>query len=209
MRSTPALAAAALLVTMGMAGPSPARAQTRVATLDELRRELAPGDLVTVVPAAGPAVSGRLLRVGDVDLELRTSDKRLAPPGTPRDVTLALQTIRLLERPPDSARNGARIGAGIGAGLAGGMFLYALAIDRNEVDEWAPFYLKGAVMCTGVGALIGWAIDKSRSKPHIRFEAAEGRTGVSLLPVVSRGRGIGVAVSVSSKAGLTRLLKMP
>ena len=46
------------------------------------------------------------------------------------------------------------------------------------------FYAGAAAVCTGIGALIGWAIDAANSKPHIRFDASSGgRTKVSVQPV--------------------------
>jgi drug/metabolite transporter (DMT)-like permease len=62
----------------------------------------------------------------------------------------------------DSNKNGILIGGGIGLGIGAGMFAYATAVDRNEIDEWAPVYAIGTVVLTGVGALIGWAIDARR-----------------------------------------------
>lgn len=76
------------------------------------------------------------------------------------------------------------------------MFVYAFVVDRNEMDEWAPLYVRAAAVYTGIGALIGWAIDAANSKPHIRFDAScGGRAKVSVQPVSSRGRGIALAVS--------------
>ena len=43
----------------------------------------------------------------------------------------------------------------IGAGIGGAMFLTAMVIDANEMDEWAPLYLGFGAICTGVGALLG------------------------------------------------------
>ena len=66
------------------------------------------------------------------------------------------------------------------------------------MDEWATLYVGVAAVCTGIGALIGWAMDAANSKPHIRFDASSGgRTKVSLQPVYSRGHGIALAVSLS------------
>jgi hypothetical protein len=78
------------------------------------------------------------------------------------------------------------------------MFVYAFAVVRNEMDEWAPLYWKVAAVYTGIGALIGWAIDAANSKPHIRFEPpSQGRVKVRVQPVYSRRRGLAVAVSFS------------
>jgi hypothetical protein len=186
-----AVVSTTLTVAFGF-GSSPALAQTRVASLDELRRELAPGDFITIVGDAGPPLEGRLIRFGDVDLDVRlrgTARRR------PADLTVPLDTIQSLQRPPDSTRNGTLIGAGIGAGTGGAMFLTAMAIDANEMDEWAPLYIGFAAVSTGVGALIGWLIDDATSKPHIRFDAAsKANVKVRVQPVVLR-RGIAVAVS--------------
>ena len=201
MRSTLAhvtLVISTLIVAFGAIGASPCIAQTRVTSLEELRRELAAGDFITVVPAVGQPVAGRLMRFGDVDLDVRLANKRTPQERGPRDVTIPLDAIQSLERPRDSARNGAAIGAGIGAGFGGAMFVHAFVVDRNEMDEWAPLYVGAAAVCTGIGALIGWAIDAANSKPHIRFDASSGgRTKVSVQPVYSRRRGIALAVSFS------------
>jgi hypothetical protein len=177
-------------------GASPCIAQTRVTSLEELRRELATGDFITIVTGVGEPVAGRLMRLGNVDLGVRLVDKRTPRERGPRDVTIPLDAIQSLERRRDPARNGAAIGAGIGAGLVGVMFVHAIVVDRNEMDEWATSYVAGAALYTGIGALIGWAVDAANSKPHIRFDASSGgRTKISVQPVYSHGRGIALAVS--------------
>ena len=188
------LVIAHMIVAFGAIGASPCIAQTtRVTSVEELRRELAAGDFITIVPGDGQPVAGRLIRLGDVALDVRLVNKR-----GPRNVTIPFKAIQSLERPRDSAKNGAAIGAVIGAGFGGAMFVHALVIDRNEIDEWAAFYVGAAAVSTGIGALIGWAVDAANSKPHIRFDASSaGRMKVSLQPVFSRGRGIALAVSFS------------
>ncbi len=181
---------------IGAISASPCVAQTRVTSLEELRGMLAAGDSITIVPADGQPVVGRLTRLGDADLDLRVVDKRTPHQPGPRNVTVPLNTIRSLERRRDSVRNGAAIGAGIGAGFGGAMFTYAYVIDRNEMDEWAPLYVGAAAVCAGIGALIGWAIDAASSKPHITFEPSSQRKAkVSVQPVFLRRRGIALAVS--------------
>jgi hypothetical protein len=192
------LASAAVIVGVVVIGASPGSAQTRVTSFDELRSTLAAGDAITIVPTDGDPIAGRLMRLGTVDLDVRLVDAR-APRGRgPHDVTVPLDAIRSLERRRDPARNGAALGAGVGAGFGGAMFLYATIIDRNEIDEWAASYVGAAVVCTGIGALIGWAIDAAHSKPHVRFDGSSaGRTRVSVQPAYSSGRGITLTVSIA------------
>jgi HAMP domain-containing protein len=192
------LACVTSVISMAIAAfcASPAFAQTRVTSLEELRHELAAGDLITIVTSAGQPVAGRLVRLGDADLDIRLLN------GTtregPQDLSLPLDAVLSIERPRDSVRNGALIGAGIGAAYGAALFVHAVVVDLNEMDEWAPLYAGATAISTGIGALIGWAIDAGRSKPHIRFDASSGeRTRVSVRPVYTRGLGIALAVSFS------------
>ena len=50
----------ALFVALDVIGASPAFAQARVADLDEMRRALSPGDLISVVQTTGDSVSTTL-----------------------------------------------------------------------------------------------------------------------------------------------------
>lgn len=196
MRFTLAYVVLPISTLIGAIGASPCIAQTRATSLEELRHALAPGDSIIIVPADGQPVAGRLIRLGKADLDLRVVNKHTPRERGPRNVTVPLNAIQSLERRRDSVRNGAAIGAGIGAGFGGAMFTYAFVIDRNEMDEWAPLYVGAAVVYTGIGALIGWAIDAASSKPHVTFEpSSQGKTKVSVQPVYLRGRGIALAVS--------------
>jgi hypothetical protein len=180
-----------------MLAATPALAQTQVATLEDLRRELVPGDSIVIVQTAGESVKGRLLRFGETDL-----DVRIVPPpgpGEPRpelDIKIPFEAIHSLDRPPDATRNGALVGAGIGAGVAVAIFARAVAIDRNEMGEWAPMYLGLGAAFTGIGWLIGRAIDSGISKSHVRFDRSpKETTRIELIPFLSRGRGVALAVS--------------
>jgi hypothetical protein len=201
VRFIPAQVTVAISVVLGAQGVtwvSPCIAQTPVVSLDALRRELGAGDDITLVPAAGQPMAGRLMRIGDVDLDLRLFEKDTTRERGPRDLTIPLDAIQSLERRRDSTRNGLGLGAAIGAGVGGAFFVHALLIDRNEVDEWASLYVGVAAICTAIGALVGWAIDAASSRPHIRFDASSAAgTRVSVRPLYSRGRGIALTVSIS------------
>jgi len=171
--------------------------EARVATLDELRRELSPGDFISVVQTTGDSVRGRLRRFGDTDLDLQAETQQ-APQEQrrPLDLKIPLSAIQSLERPRDSSRNGALIGASIGGGFSLAMFVYAAAVDYNEIDEWAPTYLAIGGIYTGLGALTGWAIDRAHSKPHIRFDApSPGTVTIRAVPLLSRGPGMAIVLS--------------
>ncbi len=171
--------------------------EVQVATLDELRRELSPGDFISVVQTTGDSVRGRLRRFGDTNIDLEAETQQ-APTEQrrPLDLTIPLSAIRSLERPRDSSRNGALIGAGIGGGFSLAMVVHAAAVDYNEIDEWALTYLAIGGICTGLGALAGWAIDRAHSKPHIRFDArSPGTVTIRAVPLLSRGPGMAMVLS--------------
>ena len=181
----------------GQSQTSRADGEGRVATLDELRRELSPGDFISVVQTTGDLVRGRLRRFGDTDIELQAEAQQTpTEQRRPLDLTIPLSAIQSLERPRDSSRNGALIGAGIGGGFSLSMFVYAAAVDFNEIGEWAPTYLATGGLFTGLGALAGWAIDRARSKPHIRFDAPSPKAmTIRAVPLLSRGRGVAMVLS--------------
>lgn len=189
-----ALAAAAVVSTV--AGGGIVSAQTRVATFDDMRRQLHAGDTVWVTRANGERVTGRLLRVGETDLEVRTKGVDQLGDSRRLDVKVPNADIRSIVRPRDPVRNGVLIGAGIAGGFSLVMFASAVAIDRNEMDEWGPGYAARAAALTGLGALIGGVIDAAHSRPHLEFDARPGGgTRVSLAPMTGRRRGMAVVVS--------------
>jgi hypothetical protein len=185
----------ALIVALDLIGASPVFAQMRISTLDELRRELSPGDVVSLVKTTGESVRGRLVRFADTALDIRSETRQVT--GKQRlDVTVPYGTIRSLERPRDSSRNGVLVGAGIGAGVSLGMFIYAAAVDYNEIDEWGPIYLAMGAVYSGVGALVGWAIDSAHSKPHVRFNAPSAETmSIRVAPLLARRKGMVLVLS--------------
>jgi hypothetical protein len=185
----------ALVVALGMMGPPSALAQVQVATLEELRRELSPGDFISLVQTTGDSVKGRLVRFADTALDIRTEAPQ-ARGQQHEDVTVPLGTIRSLERPRDSSRNGMLIGAGVGAGVSLGMFIHAAVVDYNEIDEWGPLYLATGAVFTGIGALVGWAVDSAHSKPYVRFSAPSAETmRIRVAPLLARRKGVALVLS--------------
>ena len=135
------------------------------------------------------------MRFADTALDIRTDTRRVT--GTQHvDVTVPLATIRSLERPRDSSRNGVLIGASVGAGVSLGMFIHGAAVDYNEIDEWGPLLLAMGAVYTGVGALVGWAIDSAHSKPHVRFNAPSVQTmRIRVAPLLARRKGMALVLS--------------
>ena len=165
MRNTVAL----LVFGLTFAGAPDLFAQRHV-TLEELPRFLVPGDSIEIVQATGEVVRGQLLSLDAARINLRP----VTPPRAEQrrlDLSIPLSGINVLERHRDSPRNGAILGASIGAGFVGALAVHAVAVDRNEIGEWAPYYLLYAAVFSGAGALIGWAIDAAQSKPALRYEA--------------------------------------
>jgi hypothetical protein len=175
----------------------PLLAQAHVATLDEMRGLLSPGDLISVVQTAEAPVIGQLMRFGDADLDIRAETRAAGGrPGQRLVVTVPRSAIQSLERYRDSSRNGALIGAAIGGDVGLAMFVYAAAVDVNEIDEWGPTYLALGGAFSGIGALAGWGIDFAHSKPRIRFDASSPSTfEIRVMPSLSRGQGVALAIS--------------
>ena len=183
--------ACTLVLSILLVPASSALGQAGTSSLDALRRELGRGDAISIVREGGESLTGRLLRIGDRDLDIRIA----GPRG--RDLTILLDDVQSLERRRDSVRNGALVGAGIGAGLFGTMFVYAVAVDRNEMDEWAPVYLKAGAAVVGLGALVGAAIDRILSKPYVRFDSGASRGAtLRVVPLAPRGQDVGLGVGV-------------
>lgn len=181
---------------IGMAGQSLCFAQTRVTSVEELRRTLAAGDSITVTPSIGQPVAGRLIRLRDADLDLEVAHRQPSADLAAQIVTLRFDRMQVLERRRDPTRNGVVIGAGVGAGFGGAMFAYGLVVDRNEIDEWAPAYLGAAAVFTGMGALIGWGLDAASSKPHITFKpSSTGRAKLGVRPAYRGGPGVALTLS--------------
>lgn len=186
----------AVLVGLGLLGGGSAAAQVRVSTVEELQRTLSPGDVVSVVRTEGGAIEGRLLRIGAAGLEIRGEVEEAGRPRRRGDVTVPFTALQSLERRRDSPRNGALIGAGAGAAAAGAMFVGAVVVDRNEIDEWAPIYMGYGAVFSGIGALVGWAVDSGRSKPPVRFDRrSAGALDVKVAPLLSRRPGVVVMLS--------------
>jgi hypothetical protein len=182
---------ASVAVAVEFAGATTALSQVRLSSLDDVRRELAAGDVVTIGRGTSDFVEGRLLRISDTTVDVRTEARMPTGRRQRLDLTIPWRALTSLERRRDSTRDGTLIGAGVGGGASLAMFVYAAVVDYNEIDEWAAGYLAGGVLVAGIGAVIGWAIDRAHSKPHLRFDAPT-RQGVETRAVSPGSRRHGL-----------------
>jgi HAMP domain-containing protein len=179
-------------VAVVVAGTATSWAQVQLSSLDEVRREVAAGDAVSIVRKSGGPIAGWVIRIADTTLEVRPKrpDHRQG-----LAVTVPLDDLTSLERLRDTSRDGALIGAGVGGGAALALIAYAAAVDYNEIDEWGPIYAAAGTVVTGIGALAGWAIDRSRFKPLVRFDARpSGSVTTRLAPLPGRRRSLAIVV---------------
>jgi hypothetical protein len=106
--------------------PTPAPSSQPVVTdFGSLRLHLGRGDRVTLVRTDGSAASGKIIRIGASDLDLRAE---VGEPGERRrtlTIAIPFETIESLDRRRDSTKNRALTGAGVGAGVDIALFAHA------------------------------------------------------------------------------------
>lgn len=147
-----------------------------------LKDRLAVGDVVYVTDANALTIKGRLATVVDEAIQLYLkADTRTIPAANVR---------RIQRRQPDSPLTGLFIGAGIGA-IPG---IYWLVADPNECTGMCP----EDYVSIGVGALVGWLIDRSISRKVTVYEAqppGSRSPAITIGPVISPNR-VGAQVAV-------------
>jgi hypothetical protein len=184
MRHHPFAGAAALAVGVLLAGPPvSARAEDPppVHRLADASAVIGPEADVRVTDTAGHSFRGRLVRLTDTSLQIKTRDG---------PVTFEEARIRKVEAyRTDSVLNGLLIGAGVGAGS---VLALAYGIDRNEADEYG-----GVVAFYGaIGGAIGAGIDALIRGKHTVLVAEPRAPKVSIQPMVTpQAQGLRVAVT--------------
>ena len=120
-----------------------------------VKDRVAVGDVVYVTDARGVTMKGRLAAAVDDAVRLNLK---------PQTRTIPAADIRRIRKQlPDSPLNGVLIGAAIGA-IPG---IYWLIADPNECTGMCP----EDYVSIGVGALVGWLIDRSISSKVTVYEA--------------------------------------
>jgi hypothetical protein len=164
-----------------MLAASPAWAQERATSLDQLRVLVGAGDEITVTNRDGQTVKGRVLSLspGTLSIAARNGDRTFSD----NDINTVSR------REGDSLANGAKIGFGIGAGFG---FLAGLALAGEVRDSAAFFIPVVAGLYGGLGAGIGVGFDAMIEGDRVIYARAPGRFSVT--PIAGKGRG-GVRVA--------------
>ena len=144
---------------------------------------MAVGDVVYVTDASGVTIKGRLDEAMDdaVRLNFKTGRRTIS----------AADVRRVQWRQPDSPLTGLFIGAAIGA-IPG---IYWLIADPNECTGMCP----EDYVAIGVGALVGWLIDRSISRKVTVYERQPPASRVPAVlvgPLVTRNR-LGAQVAIA------------
>lgn len=128
-------------------------------------KAVAAGSKLSVKLKSGRSVEGRLTGVSDDTLSLTVG-------GRPTELKAA-DVLSVYRIGGSSAKKGALIGLAVGggAGLAVGLAGSSADDSFNELD--APVTAGLAVLGAGAGALIGYAIGRSRRKRVLVYQAAQ------------------------------------
>lgn len=166
MTSLPSRVGLALITWMCAAGIALAQAPNQQ-SWRLVKDRLKVGDVVYVTDANGVTIKGRFA-------ELVDDAVRLTLKGQPRTMAAA-EVRRIQKQHPDSSLNGILLGGAIGA-IPG---IYWLAADPNECTGMCP----EDYAAIGVGALVGWLIDRRISSKVTVFPllpCSTGRSGSTL-----------------------------
>jgi hypothetical protein len=156
--------------------PSSSAAQP-VATFEELRQVLKPGQTVLVIDSSGEQIKGRVAQLppSPSSFVLLAPKARTFPEGTVTEI-----------RATDSLLNGTLIGGGIGMALATWDYL----IDPSEPGNAAIF-----AVAIGGGTAIGAGIDRVIASGRVLYRSGPQRPSLRISPFAHR-HCQGVLVSV-------------
>jgi hypothetical protein len=149
-------------------------AQTSAAPFAELADRLSIGDTVTVTTGAGTTYAGRLQRLSDTALVLRTE-------GT--DLTLAAPGVLRIARREHHIRNGMLIGFAAGFAVGATIALRADDCTYTCFSSPAGVTLWGG-LGGGAGMAVGALVGAARPRESVVYEAESrtARTTVTLGP---------------------------
>lgn len=151
---------------------------------DDVSTRVKPGSRIWVLTSDGAERPGKLESLSITDVVMVGDDGQR--------VALPWSRVRRIER-PDPLMNGISIGAV--AGLGGGLFLATFAGyfggESGGYQPRAGLALIG--MSAGVGALVGFAVDRAKNPRQIVYRS--GQTTMALSPVIT-GRGVGMGIKV-------------
>ena len=139
-----------------------ASAQTASGDWSALKSVVA-GSKLSVKLKTGKTVEGRLTGVSDDGLSLTVG-------GRPTELK-AVEVLRIHRVGGSSAKKGALIGLAVGGGAGLAVGLAGSSADDSFNDLDAPVTAGLAVLGAGAGALIGYAVGRSRRKRVLVYEA--------------------------------------
>ena len=156
-------AALSLLLIASMLMSPVVSAQTATGDWSALK-SVATGSKLSVKLRTGKTVEGRLTGVSDDALSLTVG-------GRPAELK-AVEVLRVHRVGGSSAKKGALVGLAVGggAGLAVGLAGSSVDDSFNELD--APITAGLTVLGAGAGALVGYAVGRSRRKRVLVYQAA-------------------------------------
>ena len=168
-----------------IAASSTAHAQGIATSFNELRPLVRPGDTLNVTSNKGREVTGTLVDLSPGTLVMRVGERRAE--------WLEGDVATIGQRRGDSLANGAIWGLVIGAGGVGAAT--AIAAGANYEINGGSAAL-ATVVCGGIGAGVGVAIDAMISKQVVIFERRSTTAVVGVAPILTAGRQ-GVLLSIA------------
>lgn len=127
-------------------------------------KAVASGSKLSVKLKSGRTVEGRLAAVSDDSLSLTAG-------GKPTELKAA-EVSKVYTVGGSSAKKGALVGLAVGAGAGLAVGLAGSSADDSFNDLDAPITAGLTVLGAGAGALIGYAVGRSRRKRLLVYDAA-------------------------------------
>lgn len=128
-------------------------------------KAVAVGNKLSVKLKTGKSVEGRLTGVSDDTLSLTVG-------GKPTDLKV-VEVLSVYRVGGSSAKTGALVGAAVGGGAGLTLGLAGSAADDGFNDLDAPITAGLTVLGAGAGALIGYAIGRSKRKRVLVYQATQ------------------------------------
>jgi hypothetical protein len=145
-----------ILLLVAMTGCSATRTHPNITPQDlthwSVVTSVAPGTLLEVVLASGALERGELISVDDTTIALRIGPNLKTIPRN------SVQEVAVIQRGPDSLKNGAIIGAAVAVGYAAIVLAIVSRGGESVVGKTS-----GVLITAGIGGAVGAWIDSART----------------------------------------------